>query len=446
MKMIKRFGRPVKIIVVNAILLLILLELGSAAFYYWKTREFFYTRDRSVDRYASKFAPVGTALNESIYFRLHPYFGYTYKPGFHPTLTALAANSDGFVSPYDYPFKKKNENQYIVGIFGGSVAQYFAMDEFDRHSLANHLSKLSSLQNKEIIILNFALPGGKQPQQALILSYFLSLGQDLDLVINLDGFNDVYHAARNNKHLVDVPMPASSFELPLLEIANNDLSPEEANLVLSILQDKERLKSLLADATQCRLASSYLFRAMQIKHYTAVYESHRLEFSNTAQESSKQRKQDPVIRINRVDVPLEDEALYQKAVAIWVNSSIAMSNLLATRNVPYLHFIQPNQYYSTGRKFGDQERSIAFTQNGESEYRDSISKGYPILLSKMAELKNSHVDVFSAVSIFDDIKEPVYFDDCCHYNGAGNEILSKFIGGQVKNVLEQNSTRVAPRR
>ena len=446
MKMTKRVSRPIKIVVVNALILFILLELGSAAFYYWQTREFFYTRDRSQDRYASKFVHVAIRHDEAIFYRLHPYFGYTYKPGFHPTLTALAANSDGFVSLYDYPFKKKNENQYIVGIFGGSVAQYFAMYEFDHHSLANYLRKLPGLQNKEIIILNFALPGGKQPQQALILSYFLSLGQDLDLVINLDGFNDVYHAARNNKHLVDVPMPASSFELPLLEIANNDLSPEEANLVLSILQDKERLKSLLVDATQCKLASSYLLRALQIKHYTSVYESHRIEFSQAAQESSKQRKQDPVIRINRVDSPLEDEALYQKAAAIWVNSSIAMSNMLATRNVPYLHFIQPNQYYSTDRKFGEQERRIAFTQNGESEYRDSISKGYPILLAKMAELKNSHVAVFSAVSIFDDIKDPVYFDDCCHYNGAGNEILAQFIGSQIRSVLEQNPPPVSPKR
>src|SRR6266850_1407333 len=160
MKMIKRVSRPIKIIVVNALLLFILLELGSAAFYYWKTREFFYTRDRAQDRYASKLAPVGTALNESIYYRLHPYFGFTYKPGFHPTLTALAANSDGFVSPYDYPFKKQTRNQYIVGIFGGSVAQYFAMNEFDQHSLANYLSKVPGLQNKEIVILNFALPGG----------------------------------------------------------------------------------------------------------------------------------------------------------------------------------------------------------------------------------------------------------------------------------------------
>jgi hypothetical protein len=434
MNVIKQFGRPLKIVLINALLLFILLELGSLAFYYWKTREFFYTRDRLHDGYASSFAPVATTLNESIFYRLHPYFGYTYKPGFHPSLTAVAANSDGFVSFHDYPFKKQNENQYIVGIFGGSVAQYFAMYEFDHHALSYYLSKLPGFQNKEIIVLNFALPGGKQPQQAMILSYFLSLGQVLDLVINLDGFNEIYHSALNNKQHVDVPMPTSPIELPLIEIANNDLSIEEAKSVLSILEDKDRLKSLLVGATECRLASSYLLKAIQIKHYTAVYQRHQIEFSRITQESSQQKKQDPVIRINRIDVPLRDEVVYEKASAIWANGSLAMRDTLAKRGIPYFHFIQPNQYYS-GKKFSEPERTIAFTQNGEYEYVERIGRGYPILLSKIAELKNSHVEVFNAVDIFDNITDIVYVDDCCHYNDLGNATLARFIARQIQNTL-----------
>ena len=82
------------------------------------------------------------------------------------------------------------------------------------------------------------------------MSYFLSLGQVLGLVMNLDGgFNEVYHASLNNKHSLD-RCRAAPFELPLLEIANNDLSPEEVKPVLSILEDKARLKSLLRDEIQ----------------------------------------------------------------------------------------------------------------------------------------------------------------------------------------------------
>jgi hypothetical protein len=438
MKMIKRVSRLIKIIVVNALILFILLELGSAAFYHWKTREFFYTRDRSRDRYASGFVHVAIRHDELIFYRLHPYFGYTYKPGFHPTLTALAANSDGFVSLYDYPFKRQNKKQYIIGIFGGSVAQYFAMYQFDHHDLSAYLSKLPGFQNKEIIILNFALPGGKQPQEAMILNYFLSLGQDLDLVISLDGFNDLYFAAVNNKQFVDIPMPSSLFELPLLDIANNDLSPAEANLFLSLLQLKDRLKSLLIDATESKLASSYLLRAMQIKHYSAVYGQYQIEFARLSSENSRQKKQDPVIRVNRIDSPLTDEAVYDKASAIWANGSITMRDMLASRKIPYFDFLQPNQYYS-GRKFSEQERKTVFTECGESEYGDSVRKGYPILLSKIADLKNADVEVFNAVNAFDNIPEAVYVDDCCHYSERGNEVLSRYIFSEIEKVLTRHS-------
>jgi hypothetical protein len=387
MKITKQAAQIVKVLLINVLLLFILLELGSVTFYYWKTREFFYTRNRSQDRYASSLVPVNVVnvLDESWVYRLHPYLGYTYKPGFcpskpgfRPSPSAIPANNVGFISNYDYPFQRKSDKQFIVGFFGGSVAQFLAMYEFERHSLADNLRKLPALKDKEIIVLNFALAGYKQPQQALVLSYFLSIGQDLDLIINLDGFNEVYHAALNNKHSVDVSMPASSFALPLVDIENDDLSPEGANVALSILQEKNRLKSLLTEATGCNLASSYLLKAMQIKHYAAAFERHRVEFNRVVSEGSKQRKQDPVIRVSRVDSPLEDEALYRKASAIWVNGSIIMRDMLAQRQIPYFHFIQPNQFYSS-KSFSEQERKIALSKGGEAEYAESIRKGYPIL-------------------------------------------------------------------
>jgi hypothetical protein len=50
---------------------------------------------------------------------------------------------------------------------------------------------LPALADKEIVLLNFGSGGFRQPQQLLILTYFFLIGQRLDLVINLDGFNEV---------------------------------------------------------------------------------------------------------------------------------------------------------------------------------------------------------------------------------------------------------------
>ncbi len=377
-------------------------------------------------------------------FRLHPYLGFTQKPGFRPSPSAIFANHDGFVSSYEYPYQRKNANQYLVGIFGGSVAQYLTMDEFELHLLAENLRKLPASKDREIVILNFALGGYKQPQQALALSYFLALGQELDMVINLDGFNEVYHAALNNKHKVDVQMPTSQIEQPLLDITENDLSPEAASLALAVLHDKERLKSLLDEVKGCRLASSYLLRAMQVKHYATAFERDRVEFSRVVLENATQNKQEPIFQLRRIDEPLPDEALFRKATAIWANGSIAMHDLLAPRGIPYFHFVQPNQYYSKHR-FDAEERKIALTEFGESEYADSISKGYPALLARIDQLKHSNVTVFDATGIFDNVDGPVYFDDCCHYNGHGNEVLIQYISQEIKKTLEQNPIKVAPK-
>ncbi len=40
-------------------------------------------------------------------------------------------------------------------------------------------------------VVNLGVAGYKQPQQLLALTYFLSLGAEYDLIINLDGYNEI---------------------------------------------------------------------------------------------------------------------------------------------------------------------------------------------------------------------------------------------------------------
>ncbi len=40
-------------------------------------------------------------------------------------------------------------------------------------------------------VVTLGIAGYKQPQQLLALAYFLSLGAEYDLIINLDGYNDI---------------------------------------------------------------------------------------------------------------------------------------------------------------------------------------------------------------------------------------------------------------
>ena len=87
------------------------------------------------------------------------------------------------------PIHTKSNNKVILGIFGGSVAFWFSALGID--SLINELRKSPIFFNKEIVVVRVALGGYKQPQQLIALSYLLALGAHFDIIINLDGFNEL---------------------------------------------------------------------------------------------------------------------------------------------------------------------------------------------------------------------------------------------------------------
>lgn len=55
-----------------------------------------------------------------------------------------------------------------------------------------------------------------------------------------------------------------------------------------------------------------------------------------------------------------------------------MSELLGKKRIPYFHVIQPNQFYSTARKFSEAEKKI--TLNSSNRYAEGVRKGYPKLI------------------------------------------------------------------
>ena len=59
-----------------------------------------------------------------------------------------------------------------------------------------------------------------------------------------------------------------------------------------------------------------------------------------------------------------------------------------------------------------------------------------MLFSKINSLREANVNIFNGVNIFDEEKEVVYRDACCHYNFVGDTILENFVANSIKNVIE----------
>ena len=424
------------LIAVNLAIAFICLEALSLAFYFINQKQFFYTRTKGKEKVVEDIERIGIRLNESIVERVHPFFGYVLKQGaFTNEKLKLKVNKHGFFSLYEYPFVKTNKKQLIIGVFGGSVANNFAVDEYINQRLSKKLQSYPEFADREIVILNFGNGGYKQPQQLLILNYFLALGQELDLVINIDGFNEVALSNLNNKAQIELGMPSVQHIQPLASLATN-VSPEVMSAIVQINDNKKQLTAGIDKLQTCQIALCHAVTSLRVKQLVNNYQQAIVKYDAQVKQSNADAANSGIVYIPKADSVLPDAAAYEKMASMWYESSIGMNQILSSRNIKYFHFIQPNQYYPTKRVFTAKEKEIAISK--DSPYIEGVNKGYPVLLSKVNDLQKAGVNVFSAVNILDNTKETVYKDACCHYNSVGDEVLANYISSSIIKVVKKS--------
>ena len=434
--LLKRSKNILTLIAVNLAIAFICLESLSLAFYFINQKQFFYTRTKAKEKVVEDIERIGIRLDESIVERLHPFFGYVLKQGaFTNEKLKLKVNKHGFFSLYEYPFIKTNKKQFIIGVFGGSVANNFAVDEYKNQRLSKKLQSYPEFADREIVVLNFGNGGYKQPQQLLILNYFLALGQELDLVLNIDGFNEVALSNLNNKAQIELGMPSVQHIQPLTNLASN-VSPEVMSAIVQINDNKKQLKAGIDKLQTCQLALCHAVTSLRVKQLVNNYQQAIVKYDAEVKKSNADTANSGIVYVPKADSVLPDRAAFDKMASMWYESSIGMNQILSSRKIKYFHFIQPNQYYPTKRAFTAKEKEIAI--NKESPYIEGVKKGYPVLLSKVDDLQKARVNVFSAVNILDNTKETVYKDACCHYNSVGEEVLANYISSSIIKVVRES--------
>ena len=122
----------------------------------------------------------------------------------------------------------------------------------------------------------------------------------------------------------------------------------------------------------------------------------------------------------RVSASAEDAM--DRAVDLWVAGSVEMMKQARARGARYLHVLQPNQYFGS-REFSEAERAVAFAE--DSRFREGVRLGYPRLIEAGSRLREAGVEFHDWSALFDRIPEPVYADNCCHFNQTGNDLLAK---------------------
>jgi hypothetical protein len=379
------------------------------------------------------------AFNESSEYKptvLHPYIGFVRNidvkeddpARFGIELNEFKSiNRFGFLTYYDV-LKIRPSNEVLIAVMGGSVAQQLVT--FAAPVLLEYFKKIKSWQNRKISIVPIALGGYKQPQQLMALNYLHSLGANFDMVINVDGFNEVALPTSEN-------FPAGvhlSF-------------PRGWRQQLGIYRSRTVLKQLskVAWVESARLATAEMFNkgvANQSNFLNLVWKLTDINFEKllTAYRNEslfKTGESQSFELSGPLEKPMSQKDVVNASVAIWFQSAIQMDRVARANTIPYFHFLQPNQYDpdADSKIYSDEEKEKFI--NKEQVYRVGVKYGYPLLKEKGRELVSNGVKFQDLTKIFGKNRETIYSDDCCHYNQIGNEILARAIGKRVVEVFNK---------
>ena len=400
----------------------------------WPTRsQIQQSLDMSQDQ---RTAQPGTPTRDSgpVWLRehvLHPYFGFAlntdlrqYTFLFRPV--SVPVNEFGFFG--DSPLKAQDPNRIHVAVMGGSVAADLFLRA--RDLLKAELSSLPQWQGKEISISSIALGGFKQPQQLMALNYFLSLGAHFDVIVNLDGFNEVVLPVVENQPARVNPWFPRSWHL----YANKAVSPDELALGGEIVAEKQTQQRLKQWFSQPLLRQSnvalVIWQLLQQRHQARLVAlESRLQASAGKQALSRQQSGPDYAYTS-------EQALRDDAIQVWRRSSIQMARICEGLGIHYLHFLQPNQYVAGSKTFTELEQKHAIGKP-DYPYRQGAEKGYPGLIAAGDELRAANVAYFDLTGLFKQVHEDVYQDICCHMNVFGNQLMAteiaRTIGRQIAN-------------
>jgi hypothetical protein len=355
---------------------------------------------------------------------LHPYLGFVMEPGSQLPDQRFdeAAAQYGFTRSFEPLFHQPDPGLFVVGVVGGSVANIFATTGV--RALREELRKSPQVAGKRIAVVNAAVPGFKQPQQLLTLSYLLALGAHFDLVLAIDGFNEVALPASENVPLGVFPAYPRSW-LALVGEYDEELRRAVGELAYLRRVRSERANWLLQSPLRWSFSARLVWDSLD-RRLGRQIEKHQAVVATRAEAGYRSpATQGP---------PYEAESrerLFQDLTSIWSRSSLAMAAMCRGRGIAYHHVLQPNQYLPGSKPLGPEELERAWGE--DHPYRQPVIEGYPHLIAAGAELRSRGVSFQDLTQVFADIREPLYLDECCHFNRAGNALLGRAIGAELVN-------------
>jgi hypothetical protein len=361
----------------------------------------------ALDAHRASLVPRARGIGRPVWLRdevLHPYVGFVPRAHLGGRLG---------VSEETPSVAARAEDDVVVAVVGGSVAHLFAQAGLPH--LIERLRTLPRFHGKTLVPMNLAASGHKEPQQLMMVAYLVALGERLDILINLDGFNDV--ALYPNEDAPARVFPA--YPRRWHQRVERSLSRDEFRAMVRRLDLEDRRRRharAFSRAPWPALNTAslvYLVLDRRIEARLAGADRELLAVENAATAPSAATGP-PVTFKDR-------EELLRFLVDLWRRSSRGIHELATAGGVRYYHFLQPNQYVPRSKPIGRDEARTATTNEA---YRHVVEAAFPMLRRAGRALTASGVRFHDLTDAFAGRPESLYVDACCHFNHAANLIVA----------------------
>lgn len=353
-------------------------------------------------------AEPGGALEESkadaLKLVVHPYAAYTIESNLAIQEAAVQATRAAVAS-----------ETYDVFLLGGSVAAIFCGKKGGVEALVAGLRALPQLAGRRVHLYRLAIPGYKQPQQLTLLAYLLARGARPELVVNLDGLNELRQSMNNQERGAPPTWPAIGHWASVTGSGNLE-SAQMAALAKVFLAQVEA-RRIVARAERYRLAESALlglWTRRSLERARSKWQGAQEEYV-AASQASRQGVRAQLPRVAGEEFSLAD------AVACWSASSRAIDSLCRPLGIRYLHALQPT-LHDKGSKVLTAEEERKGLQEGQ--YDERIVAGYELLRAELDRLQTSGITTADLSGIFRNTSETLYYDGA-HFAEQGNQLLAE---------------------
>jgi len=360
-----------------------------------------------------------TEQDENNLQALHPYLGYVLDPRLS---RQWFVNDFGFLGDPP-PFADQQPEAVSVALLGGSVAENLGI--FASQSLLEELARIPAFQGRELRLSLLALRGMKQPQQLMTIDWLLSLGARFDIVINLDGFNEVVLAGEN------ALQGTNPFYPRRWRSRVSGLQRAEDEKLLGEIRFLEALRTNTARGFSESFAR-FSITANVIQRWADERLDERLgELRERLQRSLLLK---PLADSYEAAGPPREhadlDARSRDLAAYWKRSATLLAQRAESSGFRYFHFLQPNQWVDDSKIFSEEESAIARPES--YFHREAAIAGYRELVAAGTEMQAAGVDFTDLTPIFAGMREPLYTDACCHLNQRGNTLIAEAIGRSIR--------------